>query len=99
MSKKIQVILSEDQQAGLNTIMREDLQSNVSAYIGLLIGQEVARRNKKNPVGRPRKNEPEDEYEEEPDYTHDLPKTIPHYGRMIGQRELADILEQQKLLK
>ncbi len=99
MSKKILVTLSDDLVTALADLMHEDTQSNRSAYIGFLIGSEKTRRNKKNPVGRPRKNEQEDEYEEEPDYTHDLPKTIPHYGRMIGQRELSDILERQKLLK
>ncbi len=77
--------------------MSQDLASNKSAFIGMLIGAEAYRRASmplKRPVGRPRKDASEsggDEYEDTPDYSHDTPKTIPHFGRMIGPRELADI--------
>ncbi len=106
MSKKILITLSDAQAAALDALMRQDLADNRTAFIVSLIGAEVQRRQEqhasgfKRPVGRPRKGvDPSsssqeaasDEYELEPDYSHDLPKDIPHFGRMIGRRELADI--------
>ncbi len=101
MSKKILVTFTDEQAQGLDTLMLEDLQSNTTAYLVGLIGAELKRRAEakallaaKRPVGRPRKDE--EEYETEPDYSHDKPKNIPHFGRMIGPRELRDIEAAQK---
>ncbi len=96
MSKKIQLTLSPEIEEALAKIMKEDLQTNRAGYIVALIGAEAKRRTKK-PMGRP-KNTAED-VEEEADYTDDMPKNIPHFGRMIGKREKADIDERDAELK
>ena len=95
------ITLSDEQDAALTAIMTRELASSRSAYIAGLIGREYqamrADVNRK-PVGRPRKvvapsdgAVDSDEYEDTPDYSHDTPKNIMHFGRMIGPRELADI--------
>lgn len=76
MSKKFLITLNNDQMSALMGIMAEDMQHNRSAYIGLLIAQEVKRReeakNKKG-AGRPRK---EDEPEDENLYPHPANKEL-----------------------
>lgn len=100
---KFLLTFSDEQTQGLDTLMRDDLQTNRTAYVAGLIGAELKRRaeareavKNKKPVGRPRKDADESEYEETPDYSHDMPKDIPHFGRMIGKRELQDIENAQR---
>lgn len=101
MSKKILVTFSDEQAAAFEALMAEDLSTNKSAYVAALVGAEVKRRAAatKRTVGRPRKSEAVDASDEGSDYTDDLPKNIPHFGRMIGARELADIEEAQAEFK
>lgn len=99
MTKRYMVTLSSEQDAALAGLMSQDLANNRSGYLGMLIGAEVIRRKEavRRPVGRPRKGEgasghtEDSDYEDSPDYSHDTPKNIPHFGRMIGARELRDI--------
>jgi hypothetical protein len=49
-------------QEALNKLMKEDMEANVSAYIGRMITQEVLRRDNKKPVGRPKKEDEKEEY-------------------------------------
>ena len=89
--------LSDEQGEALAKLMKDDLQTNRTAFIAGLIGAEVQRRRderNKRGVGRPRKGV--DEGGDEVDYSDDLPKDILHFGRMIGKRELADIEETQR---
>lgn len=78
----------------LQEMMLEDGQESFSFFIGSLIASEYKKRKQekeKKPVGRPKKagdNEESEEVEDEPDFTDDLPKNKPYYGRMIGAREL-----------
>ncbi len=91
---KKMISLSEEQNDALKSLMKADIvdDSDTSMYVGLLIGAEVRRRADKRPVGRPR-NEEGGGIDSEPaiDYTDDVPKNIPHFGRMVGKREYADI--------
>jgi len=98
MSKRILITLNDEQQETLAKLMKEDVQSNRAGYIVNLIGAEARRRVKK-PAGRPKSSEEVEEVEEEKDYTNDLPKNIPHFGRMIGKQELADIEERHESIK
>lgn len=85
----------------LNKAQSDILEKNIakahwdtgSAYIGYLLAKEegLIEDNRKRPAGRPRKEEETLEEYTEPDYSDDLPKTINHYGNMIGKREMADI--------
>ena len=72
-SKRILISLSPIQVEGLEALMREDLQSNVSAYVGFLISQEKKHRQEtiKNPVGRPRKNPSSSETNDEQNQEED----------------------------
>ncbi len=94
---KFLVTLNDEQDNALEKLMSEDLATNRTAYLAMLIGAEAKRREEvrnKRPVGRPRKEDArasEDEYESEPDYSQDKPKNILHFGRMIGKREFDDI--------
>ena len=100
MTHRINITLTEEQMQALTKLMATTLSDNRSAYIGTLIAQEAERkeaeRNKRG-VGRPRKEE--DEFEEEPDYTNDLPKIHNNMGSRVGPRELADIQRRHKELK
>ncbi len=109
-TSRILITLSPEQTDALASLMSQDLASNKSAFIGMLIGAEAYRRasqSLKRPVGRPKKEERHDDmyredgndYEDTPDYSHDTPKNIPHFGRMIGPRELADLEDQSEGFK
>jgi len=75
--------------------MAEDVASNRSAFIAMLIGNEYKRREaekNKHKGGRPRAEDVEViPAEDLTDYSDDVPKNIPHFGRMIGKREYQDI--------
>lgn len=89
----------------LNKAQSDILEKNIakahwdtgSAYIGYLLAKEEGLIDGKRPAGRPRKEDeaPEDLYE--PDYSDDLPKTINHYGKLIGKQEMADIEERTRM--
>jgi hypothetical protein len=84
--------VNEPQKKMLDEMMKEDAQTDVSTYFGFLIAEVYkARQLEKNrrPVGRPRKEEDEDEYQE-PNYDDDLPKDIFWMGEYIGKRQMAD---------
>ncbi len=90
---KVFISLSEEQVKALEELMVEDVASNTSAYIASLIGAEAKRRKaerEKHLIGRKRE-ESEEPAEDMEDYSDDLPKSIPHFGRMIGKREYQDI--------
>ncbi len=101
MSKKILISLTDEQADAMDKLMDRALVSNKSAFIASLIGrawQEHLADVTRRPPGRPRKvagpsddDTDADAYEDAPDYAHDMPKNIMHFGRMIGPRELADI--------
>ncbi len=103
---KMMVSFSEQQNEALQGLMKEDMVDSAdrSAFIALLIGAEVKRRAEardKRGVGRPRKSEEGGGIDSEPevDYTDDIPKNIPFFGRMIGKREYADIQALQHAFK
>ncbi len=84
--------LSDDQMQLLDALMVEDVAHNRSAYVGLLISGEFNRRKAKRGPGRPLKgSEPIELADDMPDYSNDVPKNIPHFGRMIGKQEYQDI--------
>lgn len=99
---RYQIALNEPQNDKLIKMMDEDLQTDVSAYFGMILANEWKQREAekaRRPVGRPRKEDDEEnEEEEDPEikYADDLPKNIMHFGRMIGQREYDDIAELSK---
>ncbi len=97
-TKRFLITLNDEQQAVLAQLMREDTASKRATYVVSLIGAEARRRVKK-PAGRPKAATEEEEVEEEKDYSQDMPKNIPHFGRMIGKIELADIEERQDSIK
>ncbi len=66
MSKKIVVVLNEKKEEALKEMMDDDLETNVSGYVGNLIVQEHKRRTAnsepgKRPVGRPKKEKDEED--------------------------------------
>lgn len=100
MSKKILLTFKPDQMAIVDEMMKEDTATNRTAFFVRLVSDEKKRRDiekNKRTVGRPRKEEPEEEAE--PDYTDDLPKNIYHMGIKVGKREWDDIQERSKHLK
>jgi hypothetical protein len=63
--RKVTASLNLEQYTDLETLMKEDGQTNLTFFIVFLINQEKKRReNTKRPVGRPRKEDKEDEEEE-----------------------------------
>lgn len=65
MSKKLIITLNDIKLKALNELMKADMETNKSAYVGRLITQEVIRRSeeaKKRGVGRPVKEKEEDLY-------------------------------------
>jgi len=96
------VSVNAPQQDILEKLMKEDSQTDVSAYFGFLIVQENKRReeekNKRGP-GRPRKEEDGGiDSEPEPDYSDDLPKKHFYFGEWMGPRQKKDIEERQSVL-
>ena len=84
MSKKVLISLTNLQGRALAEMMAADLANNRSAFIAALIGREYKKRaDEDRKPGRP-------PIKKVDDYSDDLPKTIPHFGKMIGARELAD---------
>lgn len=88
----------------LEELMKEDGQTDVSSYFGILISEVYKSRQEsknKRPVGRPKKDDYEDEEEDDPEvkYKHDLPKKYLHYGRRIGEQEMQDIKDLQSQFK
>lgn len=92
---RVTVYFNDIQFQVFKELMEEDLMDNQSIFIVRLIAEEKKRRDEiknKRGRGRPQKEAEEEAPEyEEPDYSDDVPKTIMHYGRMIGKREMADI--------
>lgn len=87
---RITISLTPEQVATLDSMMKDDLQTNRSTYVVYLMSQELKNRTKGKP-GRPKKEQDDaDEEEAEPDYTNDLPKNVSYFGEMIGPREAAD---------
>ncbi len=95
---KILLTLTDEQSKALEQLMAEDVASNRSAFIAALIGSEAKHRKlerEKRSAGRPRSEDMDAPApaEDMHDYTHDQPKNIPHFGRMIGRQEYQDIEE------
>ena len=81
---KFAVSVTPAQMVALQKLMDDDMQTNRSAYFGLMIGEITKYRNKPK-AGRP-KNEPE---EEEPAiYLHPDQSSIGNKGRRITKTEL-----------
>ncbi len=96
MTHRLLISLSDEQMTILDALMGEDAANNRSAYLAALIAGERKRREaerEKRSAGRPRNSEKGgiDEDVEKVDYTDDIPKNIPYFGKMIGKREYADI--------
>ena len=91
MSHRIFLAIPDVQWEALQKMMKDDLSTNLTAFVGYLIAQEMKNRTPK-PIGRPKtkKDDDEEENEQDDDYTNDLPKSIPYFGQMIGPRESAD---------
>jgi len=86
----------------LKEMMEEDRQDSLSIFIGFLLIEEYKRRQAektKRPVGRPRKEDDEEDEEIVPDYTNDLPKDQIWYGKQVGRREMSDILKKDKQIR
>ncbi len=99
---KMVVFFSEEQARALESLMSADMveKSDRSTYMALLVGAEFRRREGKRAVGRPRNSDKgEIDDVEAIDYTEDIPKNIPYFGRMIGKREYADIQELSNAFK
>lgn len=98
---RITVYLNDIQVAGLDKMMTEDMGSdNKSAFMVKLLAEESKRREEakqKRGRGRPQKDEEAPDELYEPDYSDDLPKTINHYGKLIGKQEMADIEERTRM--
>jgi hypothetical protein len=93
---RYQVALNEPQNNMLSEMMKEDAQTDVSAFFGIILVNEYKIRQvekNKKPVGRPKKEEEEDIEEVEPDFTDDLPKNKPYYGKMVGAKELKYLMD------
>lgn len=95
---RYQVALNEPQNNILLEMMKEDAQTDISSFFGIVLVNEWKKREEikaKRPQGRPRKEEPENEvpeqWDREKEYADDLPKNIKYYGKMIGAREYADV--------
>ena len=97
MSKKVLITLTILQDKALKEMMAADLANNRTAFITSLIGKEYKRRaDEDRRPGRPPIPK------KDLDYSDDLPKTIPHFGKMIGPRELEDFeikMEEKAWLK
>jgi hypothetical protein len=104
---RYQIALNEPQNEILKKMMDEDLQTDVSAYFGMILANEWKQREAekaKRPVGRPRKEDEENEEEEEEfdlekEFADDLPKNINWYGVKIGERQLKYYEDLQKGFK
>lgn len=94
-TKRYQVVLNSMQEEALKKLMIGDMQTNVSAYFGLLITEVIRRRaedkGEKRPVGRPRKEDGEDDTETmvlHPDQTMNK-------GRLITKGEYNILAKRQ----
>ncbi len=105
--KRILISLTSIHEEQLEKMMTEDGHDNNSYFIGGLIGSEWKRREAekaKRPVGRPRKEDDENEEEDEEfdlekEFADDLPKNINWYGVKIGERQLKYYEDLQKGFK
>jgi hypothetical protein len=98
--RRITLSLNERQYNDLKKLMEEANQTNYTTYGVYLIMQEVQRIEEiksKRGRGRPQKNDEAPDELYEPDYSDDLPKTINHYGKLIGKQEMADIEERTRM--
>lgn len=102
---RYQVALNEPQNNMLKEMMLEDAQTDFSSFFGIVLVNEFKQRQLlklKRPQGRPRKeednNEPVEQWDREKEYADDLPKTIMHYGRLIGRREYDEIDNIQNII-
>lgn len=94
------IYLNYEKDEVLKKLMKEKKEDNISSLIGnaLVELDEYRMADKKKGVGRPPKNEEDIQNElYEPDYSDDLPKTINHYGKLIGKQEMADIEERTRM--
>ncbi len=100
---RYQVALNDPQNKMLEEMMKEDAQTEISGFFGVILVNEYKRRQEvknKRPQGRPRKEDDDnanDVFVDEPlDWSDDLPKTINWYGKKIGPKESAHYDNLQK---
>ncbi len=96
MSKRYFFTLSEAQNELFESYLKDGPFPDATAFITAMLADEKKRREaeaSRRGVGRPRNDELDipDGEDIGIDYTDDVPKNIPHFGRMIGQKEYADI--------
>lgn len=97
---RITVYLNDKQTKILKELTDEDVEENMSYFMARLLVDEKKRRDaekQKRGRGRPQKDEEAPDELYEPDYSDDLPKTINHYGKLIGKQEMADIEERTRM--
>ncbi len=91
MSRKIVALsLNEEQYAILRELMEQDHATNFTAFVWQCIVNEKKAREaekSKRPVGRPRKDDDDDDIFTKPDFSDDLPKDIVYFGQKIGKKE------------
>jgi hypothetical protein len=93
--------LNQLQNISLQKMMHEDMQTDISSFMGGLIVKEWKEREReknKKPIGRPRKENEQDYDVYVDDYSDDIPKNINWFGTQIGEREYQDNLNLQKKL-
>ena len=89
-NRRIAITLSPEATKILDALMAEDLQTNQSGFFVRLLADEQKRRvmdRAKRPVGRPKKEAEDDDWEKEPKI-FDHPDTFMNAGRKIGRTEL-----------
>lgn len=86
MSKRVIITLNDLQLEALKKLMETDMETNVSAYMGRFITQEVLRRENKKPVGRPKKGEEVVEYYPCPYNPESYPYTMSELEGYYGIR-------------
>lgn len=105
VKQKKLITISEIHWNMLNEIMDEKGLDSIFDVIKNIFAEEYKRREEaktKRPVGRPRKEEGEEEEEEfdlEKEFADDLPKNITWYGTKIGERQFKYYEELQKNFK
>jgi hypothetical protein len=86
--ERVLLILPPQASTALRAMMAQDMQHNKTGFITTLIAQEFRRRKlDKNAAGIL-----DGDSDDAPkDYTNDLPKNRPYFGRMVGQQEYEDL--------
>jgi hypothetical protein len=89
--ERFEVALNKQQSEALAKLMHDDMQSNKSPYIGILIAEVVRRREaekiNKRPVGRPVKKDDDENPDDDEMVLHPDQLSIGNKGRYITKSE------------